>query len=324
MQKVGRLVGLLLIGLLLIPAFLLSGGADLLGWMMPPVVEAAGKQIHQRTSNCEDWHPSIGNTVVVKSDEAVCGGLTSFGGTDEILGEVQGSVFAFNSNVMIFGTVNGNVNAYGGTVTIEDSAHINGDIHLYGAKLGAGTSTQFKEKTFNHIQYIQGLRNIDDEFSFPFWPILTWIAIGILVVSLFPEHAMFVRTTVANRARRSFFIGLLSILLAPVVVLVLVALIVTIPLAIIVILALIAAWALGMVAAGWCIGQRILQKVVPHQNHTRTIQVAIGLTVLVLVGSVPYIGWLITIGAGLLGLGAVFLSRFGTQIYGQPRQPLTL
>jgi len=44
----------------------------------------------------------------------------------------------------------------------------------------------------------------------------------------------------------------------------------------------------------------------------------------VLAGSLPYIGNWISIGAGLLGLGAVFLSRFGTRLYSQPKQPLTL
>jgi hypothetical protein len=43
-----------------------------------------------------------------------------------------------------------------------------------------------------------------------------------------------------------------------------------------------------------------------------------------LAGSLPYIGCFISIGAGLLGLGAVFLSRFGTRLYSQPKQPLPL
>jgi hypothetical protein len=46
--------------------------------------------------------------------------------------------------------------------------------------------------------------------------------------------------------------------------------------------------------------------------------------VLVLAGSLPYIGWLLSIGAGLIGLGAVFLSRFGTRLYSQPKKPITL
>jgi len=86
---------------------------------------------------------------------------------------------------------------------------------------------------------------------------------------------------------------------------------------------LIAAWALGTVAIGWIVGDYILHRIVPHQN-TRPMQVGVGLTVLALVGSLPHIGWFISLIAGLLGLGAVFLSRFGTRLYSQPRQPLPL
>jgi len=145
----------------------------------------------------------------------------------------------------------------------------------------------------------------------------------VALSSLLPENVLFVRTTVTTKTRRSIIIGLLSIVLAPAVLVVLVALILPIPLALILGLGFMAAWILGTVAISWTIGDYILRAVAPKYN-TRLIDVVVGLTVLVLVGSIPYIGWLISIGVGLLGLGAVFLSRFGTRLYSQPKQPLTL
>jgi hypothetical protein len=161
------------------------------------------------------------------------------------------------------------------------------------------------------------------EFNFPFWSLVVWVFLGIGLITLLPEHVMFVRTTVTTKTRRSIIIGLLSIVLAPAVLVVLVALILPIPLALILALGLVAAWILGTVAVSWIMGERILRAVAPQYN-TRLIDVVVGLTVLVLVGSIPYIGWLISIGVGLLGLGAAFLSRFGTRLYSQPKQPLTL
>ena len=161
------------------------------------------------------------------------------------------------------------------------------------------------------------------QFSFPFWSLLAWIVLGIVLITLLPEHVMFVRTTAMTKTRRSLILGLLSVLLAPAILIVLIALILPIPLALIVVLGLVAAWALGTVAIGWIVGERIMQAVAP-QHNTRFNDVVVGLAVLVLLGSLPYIGWFISIGAGLLGLGAVFLSRFGTRLYDQPRQPLTM
>jgi hypothetical protein len=134
---------------------------------------------------------------------------------------------------------------------------------------------------------------------------------------------MIVRTTVKSKTRRSLILGLLTVLLAPAVLAVTIALIISIPLAILVVVGLIAAWALGTVAIGWIVGDYIMRTVAPRQNK-RPLQVAVGLTVLALAGSLPYIGWFVSIGAGLLGLGAVLLSRFGTRLYSQPRQPLSL
>ena len=193
---------------------------------------------------------------------------------------------------------------------------------MYGTKELNAQGKQLESTTINHAQD-QSFPGRRGEFTFPFWSLVVWTILGIALSSLLPEHVMFVRTTVTTKTRRSIIIGLLSIVLAPVLLVVLVTLILTIPLALILALGLIAAWILGTVAISWSIGEYILDAVAPKYN-TRLIDVVVGLTVLVLVGSIPYIGWLISIGVGLLGLGAVFLSRFGTRLYSQPKQPLTL
>lgn len=134
---------------------------------------------------------------------------------------------------------------------------------------------------------------------------------------------MLVRATVISKARRSIALGLHSMLLALPILAILVALIISIPLAIIVGIGIIAAWALGTVVVGSLLGEYIMRTVAPRKN-TRMMQVMVGVTVLTLAGSLPFIGLFISIGAGLLGLGAVFLSRFGTRLYSQPKQPIML
>ena len=144
----------------------------------------------------------------------------------------------------------------------------------------------------------------------------------MLLIILLPEHVVFVRSTVQNKAKRSLALGILTILLAPAIMVVLIALIIPIPLAILVAVVLFAAWALGTVAIGTLIGDRLLRSIAP-QHNTRLTQVIVGIALLALVGSLPLIGFISSIGAGLLGIGAVFLSRFGTRLYQPPRQPLS-
>jgi hypothetical protein len=307
----------ILSSLWLIAAMMLSGKV--------PTASAATLSANDGPNQCTGaYHkPAFGSTVVVNSGEVICSNLTSFGSTVIIRGDVIGDVVAFGGDVVIAGDVDGNVMLYSGNVTLQDSAHVNGDIHLCGGRWLHGSDAQLHGSVIDCTHTVSKLVLGDGSIEFRFWSLLTWIALGVLLTSLLPEHVMLVRTTARNKLRRSLVLGMLSILLAPAILAVLVALIIPIPLAILIAIVLIAAWALGTISVGWLIGEYIVRIVSP-QHNTRVLQVVVGLTVLVLAGSLPYIGWLVILGAGLLGLGAVFLSRFGTRLYSQPKQPLPM
>ena len=327
MLKAGRihLVLLALFGLLLIPALLISELENLSAQFAPATAEAAGTRVNSRVSQCTTNHegPSFSGTVVVNPQEVVCSDLTSFGGTVDIEGVLNGDVVAFGSRVTIDGVVHGDIHLYGSSATLHNGSQLHGNILLYAGSYHIDRGAVFDGKPFNKVAHFDWLFGGGNAFSFPLWSILTWVALGLVLTLLLPEHVMLVRTTATNRKGRSFFVGLLTLLIAPAVLVVLIALILPIPLAIIVALGLITAWTLGMVAIGWLIGEQIMRAIAPHQN-TRTLQIVVGLTALTLVGALPYIGWLVNIVAGLLGLGAVLLSRFGTRLYGRPREPLNL
>lgn len=312
-------------GFWLVAAFLISGGAEafLNGLPGAQALLSQAKSVPLTTCPGEHPGPSFGGAVVVTSGEVICGDLTSFGSEVVIRGEVRGDVAAFSGNVIIAGGVDGNVTLYGSNLTLLDGAHVNGNIHVCGGRWIEGSDLQLHGNVFDCTKDVGSLLSSDVGAGFRFWLVLTWVALGVLLTTLLPEHVMLVRTTVKGKMRRSLVLGLLSVLLAPAVLVVLVALIIPIPLAILVTVGLIAAWALGTVAVGWLVGDAIMRRVAPHQN-TRPMQVVVGLTVLALAESLPYVGLFVSLGAGLLGIGAVFLSRFGTRLYGQPKHPLPL
>lgn len=324
-QVVRRFLRLCALSSLWLIAALLMGVGMLALCSDIPTASAATRSANDGPDTCTGaYHkPSFGTTVVVNSGEVICSNLTSFGSTVIIHGTVIGDVVAFGGDVVIDGRVEGDVMLYSGNVISREHSHVNGDIHVCGGRWIHDTDPQLHGSVIDCTRGVSQFVLSNGGTEFRFWSLVTWVALGVLLTSLLPEHVMLVRTTARNKIRRSLVLGLLSILLAPVVLAVLVALIIPIPLAILVAIGLIAAWALGTVSVGWLIGEYIMRFVSPHQN-TRVLQVVVGLTVLVLAGSLPYIGWLIILGAGLLGLGAVFLSRFGTRLYSQPKQPLPL
>jgi len=325
MQKGKRFNWLLLVlvGSLLFLGLKISGIGEHLAWTLPSA-QATDMSVNGNDVTCtrKIHSPSFSENIVIGPREVVCGNVTSFGGSLVIQGELHGNITAFNSNTLIIGQVFGNLTLFGGSIALNSIGQIHGHIAVYGSKELNAQSKQL-DTVMNEYEQHSPFPGSIGEFSFPFWSLVIWIILGIALSSLLPEHITFVRTTVTTKTRRSIIIGLLSIVLVPAALVVLIALILTIPVALILGLGLLAAWILGTVAISWIIGEYILLSVAPKYN-TRLIDVVVGLTVLVLVGSIPYIGWLISIGVGLLGIGAVFLSRFGTLLYSQPKQPLTL
>ncbi len=312
-------------GLILLAAFLINGVGEVLwGWEVPNV-SAAGPNEPERPGECTTTHtkPAFGSSIIVNSGEVICSNLTAWGGNIIIEGEVKGNVVAFGGNVIVDGRVEGTIHSYVGNITLRNGAQVYGDLHLCGGQRVQDTTSQLYGTVFDCPKSVALLLAGNGGTEFRFWSLLTWVALGLVLTSFLPEHVMLVSTTAKSKMRRSLLLGVLSILLAPTILAVLAALIISIPLAIIIAIGLIAGWALGTVAVGWLIGEYIVSRVTPHYN-ARPIQVAVGLAVLALAGSLPYIGWFISIGVGLLGLGAVFLSRFGTRLYVQPKQPLPL
>jgi len=348
MQKFSRRQKFMLTlpGIVLLAAFLIGGGAKAFTGDIPSAFAANSQdqsetypqnggnvQISQSVKapvtgldKCpalgEHRKPSFGNAVVVTNDEVICGDLTSFGGRIIISGEVDGNVVTFGGDVVVAGRVNGNVTLYGGNLNLQDDAHVNGDIHVCGGQWAEDANSVLHGNVFACTKSIGELFLSDGGASFHFWFTLAWIILGMLLSTLLPEHVMFVRSTIQNKGRRSLALGFLTIVLAPAVLAVLIALIISIPLAILVAVVLLAAWALGTVAIGTLIGDRLLRSIAP-QHNTRHTQVIVGIALLALVGSLPIIGFICSIATGLLGIGAVFLSRFGTRLYYPPRQPLS-
>ncbi len=327
MQKVSQRQRFMLTlpGFMLVMALLIGGGVEAFLTGLP-IASAQELDLSTGTNQpaaCTESQrkPSFENTVTVGSGNVVCGNLTSFWGDVTILGEVRGDVVVIGGNVDIEGRVEGNVTLYGGRLISHPGAYVDGDIHVCGGQPVQNAPLKLHGSFVGCPSGIVDMLESDAGIQFHFWYIVTWVVLGMLLTTLLPEHVMMVRTTVKNKLRRSLALGLLSILLAPAILIVLLALIIPIPLAILVVVGLLAAWALGMVAISWIIGDAILQRIAPHLD-THLMQVCVGLIVLSLLGSLPYVGWLVNIGVGVLGIGAVFLSRFGTRLYSQPKQLL--
>jgi len=313
---------LLLVGIVLIPA-LLTNTISTAFSLDPSSAMAADSQIANSEGQCtsSSHSQSFGGIVTVAPLEVLCSDITSFGGTVDILGQVRGNILAVGSAIIVDGGVIGNITQFGGSVTFHTGSYVHGNVNLYGSSVNQKTAFQV-DGTFDDHSKTSWLFGFSD-FNFPVWFLFLMIPLGLLSTRLFPEHVVFVSATVKHKMRRSLLIGLLTALLAPVLLIVLFALIISIPLALIVMLALLAAWILGTIAISWMLGEQIL-RALTSSPHSRYLQVVVGMIALAVLISLPFIGWLVSLGTGFVGIGAVLLSRFGTRLYTRPKQPLPI
>ena len=256
----------------------------------------------------------IGGSATVEKDAVVTGDAVLTGGTLDISGEIQG-----------------NISAFGGTVFLNDNAVVNGNISLFGATIHQAAGAKVAGKTVNGSQ---GPFNFDlpnrafnprplANFS-PILEFYAWLGrtlalafLAILVVLIAPNATARTAQAAVAQPVLSGGYGLLTAVVAPIVLLLMIVTILLIPVSVLGLLTLALAVAFGWIAMGLEAGRRINR--ISKMEWAPAVQAGIGTLALSIVVGVlnliPCIGWLVGAVIGMVGLGAVVLTRFGTRNY---------
>jgi hypothetical protein len=270
----------------------------------------------------------FGGSVTVEADAHVIGDIVLFGGSLTIAGEVTGDLVLVGGSGLLKSTavVEGDLNTVGGSYQTESGAQVVGDVNNFASppSISYDLPSQITPPVIPNIpadisRAIRSSINFNpfSEFAWLLLQSLGWAALAALVMLFFDNHARRVSRAVLHQPVIGGSIGLLTVLVAVVLVVILSITIILIPVALIGVLILAFAFAFGWIAIGLEIGQRTALAL--HQEWPVPLTAAIGTFVLNFVangiGFIPCIGWLVPFLIGLLGLGAVLLSRFGTQAY---------
>ncbi|MGA2504366.1 MAG: polymer-forming cytoskeletal protein [Anaerolineales bacterium] len=296
-----------------------------------------------------DGQVIFGQSYTLKNGETLTGDLLVFGGTATIEegATVNGNVVLFGSTLVVNGEVSGDVAVAGGSVTLGSTAHLHGNLTTVGASLDRAQGAQVDGQVTNTATSLNGtttngtnpiipgtqttrvIENIISNFN-PFGPILNafgqalGLAVLAMLVMLFlAPHADRVAHAIIAQPLVAGGLGLLTIIVAPIALVLLTITIILIPVVVILIVALFVAAVFGWIAIGYEIGQRFTTAI--HQNWHPAFSAGLGVFALTLVANaltgIPVlncIGWLVPFLLGLAGLGAVIMSRFGTQLIVSP------
>lgn len=270
----------------------------------------------------------LGGSVTVEAGAHVIGDIVLFGGSLTIAGEVTGDLVLVGGSGLLKSSavVEGDLNTVGGSYQTESGARIVGSVNNFASppSISYDLPSQITVPVVPNVpanlsQTIRSSFNFNPftDFAWLLLKSMGWAALAALVMMFFENHTRRVSRAAMHQPIIGGSIGLLTILVVVVLSVILSITIILIPVAMIGVLILAFAIAFGWLAIGLEVGQRMA--VALHQDWPLPLSAALGTFVLNFVangiGFIPCIGWLVPFVIGLLGLGAVLLSRFGTQVY---------
>ncbi len=272
------------------------------------------------------------------SGEVLNGNLAIFGGSSTIEdgSTVRGDVIITGGSVDIFGEINGDINTIGGSVNLGDTAVVHGNVTSVGGSVsrapGAKVEGSIQQEKPNQLN-IPGLPRIAqpgalvDRTPGNLWPIgriflgffqvLAMAALAVLLALFLARPTQRIGNAVIIQPILSGAIGLLTVVVAPALLLVLGITLILLPVSLLGFLVLLAALVYGWVGLGLELGHRMM--VAMKADWTPPVSAGVGTLVLTfvawLIWLIPCLGPITVILAASVGLGGVVLTRFGTRPY---------
>lgn len=276
----------------------------------------------------------IGNTFRLESHEVLDGNILVIGGTTSTAPDstINGDLVLIGGTLAAEGTVNGDIVAIGGAINLGDTAVINGNLSLLGANLQRSSlaringSVTTETPDLGNINPPEQIKNLSPfgaqrslltrTFSATFKALLLGV-LAVVVGLLMPHNLKNIAATIVREPWVSGGIGVLTILVTPIILVLLIITILLIPVSILGFILLGLAMAVGYIALGYEVGQRMaaLFKTTWHASVSAGIGTLLLALVTGLVNLIPCVGWIPGFIAVILGLGAVITSRVGSEKY---------
>jgi len=277
----------------------------------------------------------LGGSYTLYSGETLDGNLIIFGGiaNTEADSLIDGDVLLVGGTLEINGEIAGDVIVMGGVVDVGESGVVAGDVVMLGGNVdqavGADISGELIDGltgplSFNNFPARVEIPRLGFRFSPVFdllwfvFRLFLWAAVAILVVLLLPKHTERTADTAVKQPLLSWALGLLTVVVLPFAVLLLSITIILIPGAVLLVLLAAIAWAFGLIALGYEIGKRLNSMFAYEWAPALSAGLGTFILILVINGldmAIPCLGWVVPALVGMIGLGALLLSRFGTQEY---------
>jgi cytoskeletal protein CcmA (bactofilin family) len=296
-----------------------------------------------------DGQVVFGNNYTVNSGETLNGDLVVFGGTITIKegGKVMGSVVLMGGSITVDGEVTKDMIVFGGAVDLGETAHVRGNLVTMGAPITKAGGARVDGDTIDNptppnipdMPTTPGVEtpNIPNNSDFGWFTNPLWEAVMLfvraiilamlaLLVALFlPVYTRRIGEAATRQPAQAGGLGFLTLVgfIVSVVALALfsvfiITILLTVPLIVVLAIAFSAAIVFGWIGLGTEIGLRFAGMAQKSGGEIPLpMAAAVGTFLLSVVvngiGFIPCVGWIANFVVGMLGLGAVMMTRFGSR-----------
>jgi hypothetical protein len=292
----------------------------------------------------------IGGNVAIEKDATVTRDVVLIGGNITIDGDTDGSVVIIGGNLTISGKIGRDVVVIGGQVLLTETSVVKGDVVTMGGQVTKEPGAEVAGNIVNNappidipnvpdvpnvpnvpeVPNVPNVPNVPTQPNYPnfgvnfnpFWKVagvlgrsIAIAAIGMLLTLFLQPQMERVGDTIVRQPVLAGSFGLLTLVVAPLVMLILVVTLILIPVAIIAAFVIPLAWLFGIIAVGQEVGERFTKAI--NQTWAPVLATGFGTFLLLLVGGfvglIPCVGWVVPFLVGLIALGGVAMTWFGTR-----------
>ena len=256
----------------------------------------------------------MGQTLSIGPAAVLSGELLTAGQTLTVDGRVAQDVVAAGQSVRLNSAVVGNVTAYGETISLGEKARVAGDLtYTSNMELSQATGAAISGRVTHLLPPKPD--KVPSKFWMPKakpWParavgsMVFYLIVGVLVVLLARDRVMRIATQMKERPWLDFLVGFLTMIGAPIVIMMVTMTIIGIPIAIILAVMVAVMLILSRIYVAVIVGDTLLSAVGKTKSGL-VLQVVIGVVLLELLIAV-FLGFLVSCAATLWGLGGIVMN----------------
>lgn len=270
-----------------------------------------------------------GGSVTVERGAEIGRDLVAAGGGVQVTGTVRRNAWLTGGMITVAGTIEGSVEAHGDRVVLLPTARITGTLR-YSAdqpiEIQSGAQVTGQVTRIDRPSRSRVLLNPSARFGIRFagriLEALWLLALGFILVAITPRGVQ----AVADRVRTQFGISLLTgfilVVVVPVAVVLLLITIVGIPLALVLALLYIATLYPGQVFVSAWLGDALVRRLGRGPGMSPYLGLTVGVIALVILISLPFVGWIFRLLALGAGFGALWAAIWRVRTRGS-RVPVT-